>query len=145
MRTVRWEPRTALANLHHEVDHVLDDLFGGLAEGKWTEGSWKPSVDISETANDILVRLEVPGISKEDVKVSVTDNLLTISGEKKKEWVEKDEEFHRSERYYGKFQRAFTLPKTIKSSDTKASYKDGILTVTIPKAEEVRPKEIIIQ
>ena len=105
---------------------------------------WTPNVNISETKDNIMVTAEIAGRSKEDIKVSLHENVLTISGEKKQEKEEKEPNYHRIERSYGSFTRCFDLPTTVQFDKIKANYKDGILKITLPKSEEVKPKEIPI-
>lgn len=134
-----------LYNVHNEIGKMFDDLFG--SNGTETDGdrvSWTPKVDISETESSYEVYTDLPGVLKDDVQVSVTDNLLTIKGEKHQKQETENKNFHRVERRYGTFQRSFTLPRHVDTGNIKADYKDGILTLTIPKAEEAKPKEIQI-
>jgi HSP20 family protein len=99
---------------------------------------------VSETKDNLVINTEIPGMSKDDVNVSVKDNVLTLSGEKKQEKEEKDADYHRIERSYGSFSRSFTLPTSVQPDKVKAAYKDGILRITLPKSEEVKPKQIPI-
>ena len=110
-----------------------------------TEGyDWVPSVDISETDNGFEVRAELPGVAKDDLHVSVKDNLLTLSGEKRQETVDDTQNYRSVERRYGSFQRRFTLPSEVETDDIKAEFNDGVLTLSIPKPEAVKPTEIPI-
>lgn len=108
------------------------------------EYKMRPSTDISETEDSFEVRAELPGVSKDDVQISVKDNLLTIKGEKRKEEVDDTNNYKRIERRYGTFERNFTLPPKVDADNINASFKDGVLTLSIPKPEEVKPKEIPI-
>ena len=105
---------------------------------------WIPSVDVSETENGFEVRAELPGVTKDDLHVSVKDNLLTLSGEKRQEKVDDTQNYRRVERHYGNFQRKFALPREVATDDIKAEYTDGVLTVSIPKPEAAKPAEIPI-
>jgi HSP20 family protein len=105
---------------------------------------WLPSVDIAETKDDLIVKAEVPGMTKEDISISLSDNVLTLRGEKKKEKEEKGKTFYRTERCYGSFVRSFTLPAPVLANKVKAVYKDGVLEITLPKSEQVKAKEIPI-
>ena len=105
---------------------------------------WAPSVDISETDDNFEVRAELPGIAKDDLHVSVKDNLLTLSGEKRQENVDDPQTYRRVERRYGSFQRKFTLPPEVATDDIKADYTDGVLTLSIPKPEAAKPTEVPI-
>lgn len=106
--------------------------------------NWTPSVDISETDNGFEVRAELPGVAKDDLSVSVKDNFLTLSGEKRQENSEDTQNFQRVERRYGSFQRRFTLPPEVAADDIKADYTDGVLTLSIPKPEVAKPTEVPI-
>ena len=106
--------------------------------------NWTPSVDISETDNGFQVRAELPGVAKDDLSVSIKDNLLTLSGEKRQENSEDTQNFHRVERRYGSFHRRFTLPPDVAADDIKANYTDGVLTLSIPKPEAAQPTEVPI-
>jgi len=108
------------------------------------ETSWMPTVDIAETENGFEIRAELPGVSENDVNVSVTNNLLTIKGEKHQEAETDGKNYHRVERRYGSFQRSFTLPRHIETDAIKAEFKDGVLTLGIPKAEAAKPTEVPI-
>ncbi len=134
-----------LFNLHNEMGKIFGDLFASQ-EGETNDEhtSWMPTVDISETENGFEIRAELPGVVEDDVHVSVTDNLLTIKGEKRQEEETDNKNYHRVERRYGNFQRSFTLPRDVETTDIKAGYKDGVLTLTIPKAEAAKPTEIPI-
>jgi len=115
----------------------MDRLFDRLAEVKWEDlpalGDWAPSMDISETKDSLVAKIEAPGMDEKDIEVSLQENLLTIKGQKNREKVEKDERFHRVERSYGSFVRSIRLPATVDASKVTASFKNGLLTVTLPK------------
>ena len=104
--------------------------------------TWAPALDVHEDKDKFTVNLELPGLKREDIDVHLEDGSLIISGERKAETVGEDTEVHRQERYYGKFTRTLTLPVTIAADQVKAAFKDGVLSVTLPKAEEAKPKHI---
>ena len=104
--------------------------------------TWSPALDVQEDKDNYTVRVEVPGLKREDIEVSLNDGSLVISGERKTETVQEGAAVHRQERCYGKFSRVLALPKTVAAGHVKAAYKDGILTVTLPKAEEAKPRQI---
>jgi HSP20 family protein len=108
-------------------------------------GELFPNVDISETPQQYNIRAEIPGMKKEDIKISINKNCLTMSGEKKEEKKTDGEKFHRMESYYGSFQRSFVLPDGIKADKVEAGFKDGVLTVTVPKSEETKEKTVDIK
>ena len=140
---LRTNPMLDLApGFSREVDRLLSDIFS--RDTFRLGGEWAPVVDMSETKDEMIVRAEVPGMAKEDITVTLQDNVLTLRGEKKEEKRELDATFHRIERSYGSFVRSFTLPTLVQVEKVVATYKDGVLTVTLPKAEEVKPKEISI-
>jgi HSP20 family protein len=128
------------------MDRIFDSFFGRVpADHDKRDGIWLPLVDIEESQDEVLVRAEVPGMTKDDIKVSVVGNILTLSGERKYQSEEKGRTFHRMERAYGKFYRSITLPTEVDNARVKAQYKDGVLTIALPKSENNRPKEIAIE
>ena len=139
-------PMRNLFNLHNEMGRIFGDAFGSQEGGTDTEETyWIPTVDISETENGYEIRAELPGVSEDDVNVSVTDNLLTVKGEKRQEEESGSKNYHRVERRYGSFQRSFTLPRHIETDAINAEFKEGVLTLGIPKAEAEKPTEISIK
>jgi HSP20 family protein len=139
----RWEPFRDMLSLRADMDRLFSSLFGGAYEER--EGMWAPIVDIEEDNDSIMVKAEIPGMQKEDIKVSVQSNILTITGERKHESETKNKTFHRVERSYGKFSRMITLPTDVDSDKVKANYKDGILSITLPKPEATKPKHIDVE
>ena len=121
-----------LSNLQDELDRLFES----------PGSNWLPALDVQEDKDSFVVRTELPGLNREDIEVSLHDGALVISGERKVEKVEEGVEIHRQERFYGKFQRALTLPAPVSADKVTAQYKDGILTVTLPKTEEAKPKQI---
>jgi len=144
MAIMRWRPYGNMISIQDEMNRLFDDFFG-RAPVKGAEGRWVPAVDISEDNDNLFVDVEVPGMKKEDIKVSLEHNVLSLKGEKKQEKEVKDENYHRWERSYGSFARSFELPVPVQSDKIKASYRDGVLHIALPKAEEVKPKEIPIE
>jgi len=153
MSLIRWNPTQELErwpsdifSVQRDINRLFDNFFRGGAQGDETFSSyWTPAVDISEQENEYIVKMELPGVAKEDVKISLESNILTIKGEKKQEKEEKNKNLHRIERSYGSFQRSFTLPTTVKSDKIDAFFKDGVLTVSLPKMEEAKPKQIEVK
>ena len=142
--TIR-RPMRNLFGLHNEMGRIFGDLFDSDENGTDTEKTaWIPTVDVSETENGFEIRAELPGVSENDVNVSVTDNRLTIKGEKRQEAETDDKNYHRVERRYGSFQRSFTLPRHVETDAIKAQFTDGVLTLEIPKAAAAKPTEIPI-
>ena len=138
-------PMRNLFNFHNQMEKVFGDFFASHNDESDTERtSWMPTVDISEMENGFEIRAELPGVSENDVNVSVTDNRLTIKGEKRQEEETEEKNYHRVERRYGSFQRSFTLPRHVDSDGIKAQFTDGVLTLEIPKVEVAKPTEIPI-
>ena len=128
-------------------DPVINGIFDvlGSLNGDSTEATWVPPVDIFEDAEGLRIIAEVPGVKPEDVKISLEDNVLTIKGAKQQVAEERTERVHRYERTYGTFKRSFTLPATVDASNVKATYGHGVLTVTLPKVEKGKPRQIEVQ
>ena len=132
-------------SFHNEMGRIFGDLFASHEGGTDAEEtSWMPTVDISETENGYEIRAELPGVSEDDVNVSVTDNVLTVKGEKRQEAETEGKNYRRVERRYGSFQRRFSLPTEVETDDIKAEFNGGVLTLSIPKPEAVKPTEIPI-
>lgn len=140
-----WKP-FEFERMRREMDRLWDSFFEGKPRRRGEERvEWLPSLDVSETKNEIVVKAEIPGIDPKDIDISLADGVLTIKGEKKQEKEEKDENYHLIERSYGSFTRSVQLPKEVKSDKISASYKNGLLRVTLPKSEETKKKEIKIK
>jgi len=146
MSLMRWRPSRELSTIREEMNRLFDEFFTGSPERRreLLEGEWAPSVDIAETDENVVVTAELPGVNQDEVNISVINNVLTLKGEKKEEKEIKKENYHRIERNYGSFQRSVSLPTGVQADKAKATYKDGVLTITIPKAEEAKPKSIKI-
>jgi len=144
MTLVRWRPFRDLYNLHDDFSRMFEGFFERGTRQSEDGGVWMPATDIQETKDDVVVSVELPGMKKDEIKVTVQDNILTIRGEKKQEKEEKDTNYHRIERNYGSFTRSFSLPAAVKADKISATYEAGVLRVVLPKAEEVKPKEIPI-
>ncbi len=140
-----WTPFRDLVNMQREVGRLFDSFFSDFDGEGNSVASWSPRTDVSENNEAYVIKAELPGINKNDVKITLRENVLTIKGEKKQEKEEKDHSFHRVERSYGGFERSFSLPSGVKGEKIDAAYKDGILTLTLPKVEEAKPKEIEVK
>ena len=145
MELVPWRPFGALSSSRRDLDSLWNRFFRETPSvGTFTE-EWLPSVDISETKKNFIVKAELPGLDAKDVAVSLSGDLLVIKGEKKKEEEEKDEHHHYIERFSGSFQRTFQLPRSVNGDKVEATFDKGVLKVTIPKVEEAEKKEIEIK
>jgi HSP20 family protein len=144
MTLTRWNPVRDLASL--EVDR-LSRMFEAAFTGEpISRGAWVPAVDIYETADrDVIVKVELPEMKREDIKVTFENDVLTLEGERKFVHDVDREQYHRVERGYGSFRRSFTLPNSVDAAHVQASYQDGVLTVTLPRREEARPKQIQVK
>ena len=134
-----------LNRIRSEIDHLLQDPFSALTQGTSFFEGWTPALDIYEDKDKYVAKAELPGMRKEDIDVSLEGNTLTISGERKQEEEKKEGDTYRSERYFGRFQRTVTLPAAVDANKIQAIYKDGVLTVTVPKTEEAKPKQIEVK
>jgi HSP20 family protein len=145
MAIVRWEPFRDLLASQKEFDRLFREAFTpGFGEGELSTRTWAPPVDIFENENNIVLKAELPGVEPKDVEIRVEDNTLYLKGERKFEKETKEENYHRIERSYGSFARSFSLPNSIDAEKVGADYKDGLLTLTLPKREEAKPKTIKI-
>jgi HSP20 family protein len=128
------------ANLREEFDRVFDTSFGSLLRPLGSLNRWNPALDVYQNKDQYTVHAELPGLKKEEIAISLNGDTLTISGERKQET--NSEEASRNERFFGKFQRSVILPVPVNAEKVNANYKDGVLTVVLPKAEEAKPKQI---
>jgi HSP20 family protein len=147
MAIVRWQPFRDLLATEREFDRLFREAFSplfGQREGEFSTRAWAPAVDIFETENSIVLKAELPGVDPKDVEVRVEDNTLYLKGERKFEKETKEENYHRIERSYGSFARSFVLPNSMDAEKVAAEYQDGLLTLTLPKREEAKPKTIKI-
>ena len=145
-RTLPGDP-AQLSTLEHRISRLFSDALGSL-DWQYRDNagaSWVPAVDILEEPEAIRITAEVPGVKPEDVKISLENNVLTIRGTKEQVAAERTERVHRYERTYGAFERSFALPATVDAGAIKATYDHGILTVTLPKVEKAKPREIQVQ
>lgn len=146
MTLVKFTPMRDLLVTQNRLNRVFDNFFGERTPDVHQEfGTWSPEVDVEETRDAIVLKADLPGLSKKDLHISVEDNRLTIRGERKSEHSDDGRNFHRVERTYGAFCRTFSLPATVLSDKVEAVYRDGVLEVTVPKAEAVKPREIEIK
>ncbi len=146
MSLVRWNPVRDLLGLQEEMNMLFDNFFGLARRGEDISMiRWTPRVDIVEENGGYELHADLPGLKKEDIKIEIQDNVLTIRGERKLEEEKKDKNFRLTERYYGQFIRSFTLPENVNKDKIEAEFKDGVLTLQIPKLEKAKPKEIEVK
>ncbi len=146
MALARWTPRGNLQSFQDEMNRLFNQFFqGGTGEeAGWGVRTWAPPVDIYETDDAVILKAELPGISKDDVSIEIHQNTLILRGQRKHEAEVKEEHYHRVERAYGTFQRSFMLPTLVDQEHVQATYKDGVLELRLPKSEAAKPKRIAI-
>jgi HSP20 family protein len=146
-RSFLRDPALDVSNVGNRISRLFDEALSNL-DGQNRDSasaSWVPAVDILEQADAIRITAELPGVKPEDVKISLENNVLTIHGTKEQVAEERTERVHRYERTYGAFERSFMLPATVDASNIKATYEHGVLTVTLPKVEQAKPRQIEVQ
>lgn len=142
----RWDPFAEMDDVRREMDRAFGEFFGWTPFRMATaEAMWSPMVDIHETEDNILVVAELPGVKQGDIQVSIDGDVLTLKGERKRETEVTKDQYHRIERNYGKFERSIMLPSVIDADRVKATYRDGVLEIQLPKKEEAKPKGIKVE
>ena len=143
MAIVRWDPFRELNAVQERMNRLFGDVYCAADDDVMRRGAWAPPVDIYDSGNhELVIKAELPDMSKDDIEITVENNTLTLRGEKKMDSAMKDECCHRIERTYGTFSRTFSLPTTVDTSKVSADYKNGVLTVKLPVREEAKPKQI---
>ncbi|MFB3737932.1 MAG: Hsp20/alpha crystallin family protein [Candidatus Velamenicoccus archaeovorus] len=143
---VRWDPFRDLVSIQDELNRLFGRTFAGIEPLRpIASGTWMPALDVYETEDEIVAKLELPGIDPEDVDVSVEDSTLTVSGTRELGSEVREEDFHRIERRYGSFTRSIALPQTADTDRVEASFDKGVLTVQVPKVEKSKPKKITVK
>jgi HSP20 family protein len=143
MELVRWEPFAGFGDVRSAFNDLFDENFD-RSSARPSTSKWYPAVDVLESKESYLIRAELPGMKREDIKVEVKDGTLVLSGERKSENPAEGVEYRHAERVAAKFWRSFSLPETVKQDAIEATYKDGILEIRVPKAEEAKPRQIEI-
>jgi HSP20 family protein len=147
MQLVRFNPNSNIVNFTRPMNHFFEDFFGDIFRGERTElaRGWNPKVDIVEESDQIVMTAELPGVEKDNIAVDVNGRVLTVKGERSSDDEVKKDNYYRRERSYGKFERSFTLPDETDSEKITAAYKDGVLTLNIPKPVSRQMKQITVQ
>jgi HSP20 family protein len=141
-----WEPFVEVTDLRKRMDEIFGEFFGRTPMAMAaTEAVWSPLVDVHETKEGFQLQVELPGVKQEDIQVSIVGDTLTLKGERKREAEVKEDRYHRIERSYGTFQRRVVLPSVVDPNRVKATYRDGVLQIQLPKKEEAKPKEIKVE
>ncbi len=146
MAVVRWDPFRDLSMLQDRMNRLFEDVgrSGWRHDEPAATTTWSPAVDIFETDGDIVVKAELPGMDRKDITLHLENNILTLKGERRFEKETKEENYHRVERAYGGFSRAFSIPATVDEEKIRADYKDGVLKIILPKKDQAKPKQIKI-
>ena len=145
MALVRWEPMRELNTLQTEMNRLFNTFFDeGNGQGRGASRRWAPAVDLFEREDSLVLKADLPGLSEDDVQIEVRDNVLTISGERRADFEDKQNGYYRVERAFGSFSRSLTLPEGVDADKIDASFDNGVLEVTIPKPEERKPRRIEI-
>jgi HSP20 family protein len=142
MALIRWEPSEGLMSLRRDMDQLFDSFF---ERTPWHDGAAEPAVEVSEAPDAVMVKAQVPGVKKEDLRIDISDNALTLKGEMKEEKKKEEKNYYRREIRYGAFTRTVPLPAAVQADKAAAQLKDGVLEVSIPKSERAKTKQIPIQ
>lgn len=148
MKLTKWDPFRDVEDMFDRYVRSMNLPMrwrGGADRFLPDTGEWSPRVDIAETDNNYQITAEIPGIKREDIKISIEEGVLTLRGERKEEKEEKGRKFHRMERFYGTFSRSFALPQNVDENHVEANFHDGLLTLQIPKMEAEKPKSIEVK
>jgi HSP20 family protein len=145
MAIVKYNPFRELRAMQEQMNRLLDLAWNREPGEELREGVWQPPVDIYEDEDAVVIKAELPGMDQKDIEVKIENHTLTLRGERKHEQEIKKENFHRVERFYGMFQRSFSLPQGVDQEKVKAVCDKGVLTVTLPKKEETKPKQINVE
>ncbi|HZL43408.1 MAG TPA: Hsp20/alpha crystallin family protein [Verrucomicrobiae bacterium] len=140
-----WAGFGRLSDLRDEIDRLFESPLSEFTRASQLLSGWTPALDMHEDKDNVVIVMELPGMKKEDIDISLHNGSLTISGERKNEEKYGDAEVYRAERFVGKFQRSVTLPAPVSADKVTAQYKEGVLTITLPKSEEAKPKQIEVQ
>lgn len=140
-----WAPFQHLSSLREDIDRLFETNFGDFTrDSQQFLSGWLPAIDLYEDTENLIVRAELPGMKKEDIDISLHNGVLSLAGERRDEAKYQEAETYRSERFLGRFHRTLTLPVEVDAEKVKATYKDGVLTITLPKTEEAKPKQIAV-
>ncbi len=145
MNTIRYNPFQSMRSLQDEINRLFSTNLGSSEDDQGLgRGVWSPHVDIYENKDHLSLEVELPGMNKEDIHITFENNVLTLSGERRFEKKNEEQNYHRVERVYGTFTRSFTLPNTVSGEGITAEYRDGVLRLSLPKKEEVKARRIEI-
>jgi HSP20 family protein len=145
MTLVKWEPFRDLMAMQDRMTRLIDETLSRIWKEDMAQGVWSPSVDILERGDEVVLKVDLPGVSQNEIDIRVEEGTLTIQGERKFVKESSEENYVQIERPYGTFRRTFSIPRTIDQESIKASYKDGVLRIILPRRQEIQPKQIVVQ
>ena len=145
MPHVKWEPFRDLMAMQDRMTRLIDETLSRIWKEEAVQGVWSPSVDILERGNEVVLKVDLPEVSQNEIDIRVEEGTLIIQGERRLIKESSDENYLQIERPYGTFRRTFSIPRTIDHEGIKASYKDGVLRVVLPKKQEIQPKQIVVE
>ena len=141
MSLIKWQPMKEF----ERMERIFEDALARWGNGETEPGAWNPRVNVFEKDDEVIVEADLPGVKKEDIEVRLENHTLLLKGERQEDTEVKEDDYYRHERHYGHFVRTLALPNSVEAEDVKAKFKDGVLTLTLPKAEEARTKRVEIQ
>jgi HSP20 family protein len=145
MTLVKWEPFRDLMAMQDRMTRLIDETLSRIWKEDMAQGVWSPSVDILERGDEVVLKVDLPGVSQNEIDIRVEEGTLTIQGERKFVRESSEENYVQIERPYGTFRRTFSIPRTIDQESIKASYKDGVLRIILPRKQEIQPKQIVVE
>ena len=145
MTVVKWEPFRDLMAMQDRMTRLIDETLSRIWKEDMAQGVWSPSVDILERGDEVVLKVDLPGVSQNEIDIRVEEGTLTIQGERKFVKESSEENYVQIERPYGTFRRTFSIPRTIDQESIKASYKDGVLRIILPRKQEIQPKQIVVE
>ncbi|MGB7573916.1 MAG: Hsp20/alpha crystallin family protein [Thermodesulfobacteriota bacterium] len=145
MTLVKWEPFRDLMAMQDRMTRLIDETFSRIWKEDMAQGVWSPPVDILERGDEVVVKVDLPGVTQNEIDIRVEEGTLTIQGERKFVKESSEENYVQIERPYGTFRRTFSIPRTIDQESIKASYKDGVLRIILPRRQEIQPKQIVVE
>lgn len=145
MTLVKWEPFRDLMAMQDRMTRLIDETFSRIWKEDMAQGVWSPPVDILERGDEVVVKVDLPGVTQNEIDIRVEEGTLTIQGERKFVRESSEENYVQIERPYGTFRRTFSIPRTIDQESIRASYKDGVLRIILPRRQEIQPKQIVVE
>lgn len=145
MTLVKWEPFRDLMAMQDRMTRLIDETLSHIWKEDMAQGVWSPPVDILERGDEVVLKVDLPGVSQNEIDIRVEEGTLTIQGERKFVKESSEENYVQIERPYGTFRRTFSIPRTIDQESIKASYKDGVLRIILPRKQEIQPKQIVVE